>query len=280
MTVNKPDFAATDGGCNTFFLPPVSDGCYRFYGTSAAAPHAAAVGALMMHRANQIGAALRQSDAETILQNTARTVSGGSTTSVGAGLIDATAALSQVVASPFHAYLPTVAFSATAASTPQPGYWPSTTFEEFYVDTTGTLVKNFAVYVNVGGCGDYKITHTKAETITNNAFAFTGTFYASGAFDSTTTAHGTNGLSSFPIAGCGNVTGGPWLWTAEWHDSSQPAVVNAMLTRPDGIATPITVTLSPDSTSLRKQSPPVLCYWSNTVESETQGVCEVNYHFA
>ena len=39
------DFAATDGGANSFF-GGFSAGAYRFYGTSAAAPHAAAVGAL------------------------------------------------------------------------------------------------------------------------------------------------------------------------------------------------------------------------------------------
>ena len=40
------DFAATDGGANNFFGSPVGGGIYRFYGTSAAAPHAAAVSAL------------------------------------------------------------------------------------------------------------------------------------------------------------------------------------------------------------------------------------------
>ena len=39
------DFAATDGGLNSFF-PPGTGPPFRFYGTSAAAPHAAAVGAL------------------------------------------------------------------------------------------------------------------------------------------------------------------------------------------------------------------------------------------
>jgi subtilisin family serine protease len=42
----KPDLAATDGALTTFFIgttPP-----FRFFGTSAAAPHAAAVAALML----------------------------------------------------------------------------------------------------------------------------------------------------------------------------------------------------------------------------------------
>ena len=44
-TISKPDIAATDGGRTTFFTPYTS-GIYRFFGTSAAAPHAAAIAAL------------------------------------------------------------------------------------------------------------------------------------------------------------------------------------------------------------------------------------------
>lgn len=45
LTLAKPDIVATDGGANTFFGSCVSH-TWRFFGTSAAAPHAAAVAAL------------------------------------------------------------------------------------------------------------------------------------------------------------------------------------------------------------------------------------------
>jgi hypothetical protein len=46
QTLLKPDIAATDGGQTTFFTP--SGSIFRFFGTSAAAPHAAAVAALQL----------------------------------------------------------------------------------------------------------------------------------------------------------------------------------------------------------------------------------------
>ncbi|MEZ5075856.1 MAG: S8 family serine peptidase [Solirubrobacterales bacterium] len=45
--IAKPDLVATDGGVNTFFGQEAAPDSYRFYGTSAAAPHAAAVAALV-----------------------------------------------------------------------------------------------------------------------------------------------------------------------------------------------------------------------------------------
>jgi hypothetical protein len=86
-TRQKPDVGATDGGQNTFFgtsSPP-----YRFFGTSAAAPHAAAVGALMTQQADQSPGTINQSLAETILETTALTITFGSQEANGAGLINA-----------------------------------------------------------------------------------------------------------------------------------------------------------------------------------------------
>jgi hypothetical protein len=48
VTRQKPDFAAPDGVSTTFFTPTGVPGSYRFFGTSAAAPHAAAVAALIL----------------------------------------------------------------------------------------------------------------------------------------------------------------------------------------------------------------------------------------
>jgi len=98
-TIQQPDFAATDGGCTTFF-GGFSSGCYRFYGTSAATPHAAAVAALLKQKANQSAVTLTPALTKSILQSTARTVSGGDVNSVGAGLIDANAALDGITLTP------------------------------------------------------------------------------------------------------------------------------------------------------------------------------------
>jgi hypothetical protein len=139
---------------------------------------------------------------------------------------------------------PTPTPTPTSQPGPTPGFWSSTTGDEFYVSTNRANVLNFAIYlINVGSCSSVKITHTKAEPISSNAFSFTGAFYASGTFDSATTAHGTDGLDHFSLPPCGvTVSGGPWNWTATWKNSTQPTVVNVV---PTG---PITVELL-DSTS-------------------------------
>jgi hypothetical protein len=43
-----------------------------------------------------------------------------------------------------------------------------------------------------------------------------------------TAVGGTPGLSSFPISGCGNVSGGLWAWTANWMHSAQLMQVEAV----------------------------------------------------
>ncbi len=47
LEIPKPDLVATDCGLTTFFVPTETPGINRFCGTSASAPHAAAVAALM-----------------------------------------------------------------------------------------------------------------------------------------------------------------------------------------------------------------------------------------
>ncbi|TAK35577.1 MAG: hypothetical protein EPO21_05575, partial [Chloroflexota bacterium] len=116
----KPDVAATDGGGNTFFGSLIG-GTYRFYGTSAAAPHAAAVAALTKQRASTSGVSLDQSRMRSILQTTARTVTKGTQASVGAGLIDAYGSVAAVAAT----LTPTV--TPTATATPTPTLTPSAT---------------------------------------------------------------------------------------------------------------------------------------------------------
>jgi subtilisin family serine protease len=86
--VQKPDFVATDCGATTFFAF-VSGGTWRFCGTSAAAPHAAAVAALMLGR----NETLMPTEVRSKLSATARSVGSFGANAVGAGLIDARAAL-------------------------------------------------------------------------------------------------------------------------------------------------------------------------------------------
>jgi subtilisin family serine protease len=92
--VEKPDLAATDCGATTFFA-----GFFRFFesepqewhfcGTSAAAPHAAAVAALMLQRDPE----LSPEEVRSKLMASARPVGSFGAYSVGGGLIDALGAL-------------------------------------------------------------------------------------------------------------------------------------------------------------------------------------------
>jgi hypothetical protein len=93
--IAKPDLVATDCGVTTFFAQK-SAGVWRFCGTSAAAPHAAAVAALM-RQANP-GASAAQIRAA--LLASARPVGAFGPTAVGAGLPDAFAAINAVAPAP------------------------------------------------------------------------------------------------------------------------------------------------------------------------------------
>jgi len=96
----KPDLAATDGGCTTFF-PYYGTLCpngYRFTGTSAAGPHGAGVAALMLEWARAHNAVLTAAQIKSYLASSARSVAtDGSAQKVGAGLIDAFAAIKKMI---------------------------------------------------------------------------------------------------------------------------------------------------------------------------------------
>lgn len=92
----KPDFAATDGVRTTFFAQQIM-GVWRFYGTSAAAPQAAAIAALVQQDDPALGA--MQVIAR--LRASARPVPiHGAATDVGGGYLDAHAALSGLLPLP------------------------------------------------------------------------------------------------------------------------------------------------------------------------------------
>lgn len=89
----KPDLTATDCGVTSFFAFQ-SAGKWRFCGTSAAAPHAAGVAALMLQRAP----AATPSQIQAGLTDSARPVGAFGPEAIGAGLIDAVGALESVPA--------------------------------------------------------------------------------------------------------------------------------------------------------------------------------------
>ncbi len=90
-TLAKPDLVATDCGQTSFFASWV-DPLWRFCGTSAAAPHAAAVAALL----READPSLTPAQVHAALTSTAVPVGSSGPSAVGAGLIDANAALAQV----------------------------------------------------------------------------------------------------------------------------------------------------------------------------------------
>src|SRR5262249_60575568 len=92
VVITKPDLVATDCGLTTFFLPTLTPGINRFCGTSAAAPHAAAVAALMREANPKMSVA----QIRTALAASARPVGGFGPNAIGAGLIDAYDAVGRV----------------------------------------------------------------------------------------------------------------------------------------------------------------------------------------
>jgi hypothetical protein len=110
---------------------------------------------------------------------------------------------------------------------PVPGFWRSTTGDQFFVTSDRAFVDNFTMRITVNPCGTYEIIHTPQVPLTKNDFSFLSPngFYASGTFHSTTTASGTDGLTNYFIPGCGVVNSGPWSWNATWQSGVLPTVI-------------------------------------------------------
>src|SRR6185369_11045032 len=94
--IQKPDITATDCGATTFFAFKGSGSEWRFCGTSAAAPHAAGVAALELDANSALGPdEIRQAQA-----TTARPIGSFAEDAVGAGLLDADAAIAGLMPPP------------------------------------------------------------------------------------------------------------------------------------------------------------------------------------
>ncbi len=93
--LSKPDVAATDCGVTTFFAFLTGAG-WRFCGTSAAAPHAAAVAALML----DAEPAATPAEIRTGLQASAEGALGFDPCAVGAGLVEAVGAIEALPSPP------------------------------------------------------------------------------------------------------------------------------------------------------------------------------------
>jgi subtilase family protein len=94
--ISKPDLAASDCGATTFFAQQDGAGTWRFCGTSAAAPHAAAVAALI----RQANPNASPAQVRSALTSTARAVPGFGLNDVGAGLVNAGAAVAALALAP------------------------------------------------------------------------------------------------------------------------------------------------------------------------------------
>jgi len=112
------DFAATDGAANSFFGQNVA-GTWRFYGTSAAAPHAAAVAALML----EAQPCATPAEVLAALAASGRTVGSFGVADVGTGLIDAVDAIDNLADCPptFPAVTPIVANEGNIVTVNFPG---------------------------------------------------------------------------------------------------------------------------------------------------------------
>jgi hypothetical protein len=91
--ISKPDLTATDCGKTTFFAIFASP-FWRFCGTSAAAPHAAAVAALML----DAEPAAEPEAVRAALEGSAAPVGSFGSCAVGAGLVEAVGAVEEVLA--------------------------------------------------------------------------------------------------------------------------------------------------------------------------------------
>ena len=118
-------------------------------------------------------------------------------------------------------YLPAVVRNFYATG-PLPGFWEGP-FESLYVSPDQALVVDFTSIFDFENCGVLPITHPNDFPIVNDQFAEGGAFAVIGTFTSQTTVTGTVELTNYFVPACNaSYTGGPFNWSADWVDSSQP----------------------------------------------------------
>jgi len=121
--LSKPDLSATDCGLTTFFA--FFSGGWRFCGTSAAAPHAAGVAALM----SEAEPAATPAEIRTALLASAVPVGAADRCAVGAGLVEAVGAIEDLLTP--QAFSPPACALPSSEGSPEesqaPGNWGSET---------------------------------------------------------------------------------------------------------------------------------------------------------
>ncbi len=107
---------------------------------------------------------------------------------------------------------------------PLPGYWEGA-FESLYVSPDQALVVDFTSIFDFANCGQLPITHPNDFPIVNDQFAEAGAFAVIGTFTTQTHVAGTVELDNYFVPACNaSYTGGPFTWSADWQDSSQPTL--------------------------------------------------------
>ncbi len=129
------DLSATDGTANSFFGSLIG-GVWRFYGTSAAAPHAAAVAALVLQQAP----CRTPAQVLSAMQSTSVLIGGFDANAQGSGRVDANAAVSSV--SPTQ---PVPTLSATGSQILSAS-WPAST------GGCGTIQYDVSFCIDGGAC--------------------------------------------------------------------------------------------------------------------------------
>ena len=126
--LSKPDVAATDGAATTFYAQMIS-GVWRFFGTSEAAPHAAAIAALEL----QSDPAASVDQVDSAQRSTATAVGSAGADAAGHGLLNAVGAVGATEAlltPPLAAFVfapsspvegGSVSFDGSSSERPQPG---------------------------------------------------------------------------------------------------------------------------------------------------------------
>jgi hypothetical protein len=133
-----------------------------------------------------------------------------------------------IIKRPGKVYLPLVLNSYLV---PEAGFWQGAA-EDFYVTPDNAFVDDFAVHINVPGCGNIKLWLDTPVPIQGDSFSFSaasGAWTVEGKFVSPTTAQGKSAITNYNFGPCGNVTIPEWIWAATWQNTSQPSVLDAEL---------------------------------------------------